>query len=99
MGLVVTELLITSLVVSWRGWEPPPASGCDLRIATALGACALVLGENGLDPQIDTAFDVTGRDLLTATDRVDSVRVSRLSGSSRSRDLPRRSHDRSRSLG
>ena len=24
VGLVVTELLITSLVVSWRGWETPP---------------------------------------------------------------------------
>ena len=23
-GLVVTELLITSPVVSWRGWETPP---------------------------------------------------------------------------
>ena len=26
MGLVVTELLITSPVVSWRGWETPPPS-------------------------------------------------------------------------
>ena len=25
MGLVVTELLITSPVVNWRGWETPPA--------------------------------------------------------------------------
>ena len=25
VGLVVTELLITSPVVSWRGWETPPA--------------------------------------------------------------------------
>ena len=24
VGLVVTELLITSPVVSWRGWETPP---------------------------------------------------------------------------
>ena len=24
VGLVVTELLITSPIVSWRGWEKPP---------------------------------------------------------------------------
>ena len=62
-----------------------PASGRDLRIAPALGVCALVLGEIGLDPRIDTglaetALDVTGRDLLTATGRVDSVRVPPLAG-------------------
>ena len=50
----------------------PPASGRDLRIAPALGACALVLGE--------TTFGVTGRGLLTATDRVVSVRVPPLVG-------------------
>ena len=50
----------------------PPASGRDLRIAPTLGACALVLGE--------TAFDVTSRGLLTATDRVVSVRVPPLVG-------------------
>ena len=53
--------------------------GCDLRIAPAPVAFALALGETGLDPRIDTglaeiALDVTGRGLLTATDRVDSVR-------------------------
>ena len=63
----------------------PPASGRaassrDLWIAPALGACALVLRETGLNPRIDTglaetAFDVTGRGLLTATDCVVSVRV------------------------
>ena len=47
----------------------PPASGRDLRIAPALGACALVLGVTGLDPRIDTglagtALSVTGRGLL-----------------------------------
>ena len=50
----------------------------DLRIATALGVCALVLGETGLNPLIDTALDVTGRGFLTATDQVDSVHVPQL---------------------
>ena len=63
----------------------PPASGRDLRIAPALGACALVLVETGLDPRIDTglaetAFDVTGLGLLTATDRVVSMGVPLLVG-------------------
>ena len=54
-----------------------------LRIASAPVAFALALGETGLDPRIDTglaetAFDVTG--LLTATDRVDSVRDPLLAG-------------------
>ena len=58
----------------------PPASGrvaCgrDLRIVDAL-----VLGETGLDPRIDTGLAVTGRGLLTATDHVDSVRVPQLAG-------------------
>ena len=81
------------------------ASGRALRIAPAPGAYALAYGETGLDPRIDTglaetALGVTGRGLLTATDPVDSVRVPlRLPGSSRSRDLPRRSRDRSRSCG
>ena len=26
VGLAVTELLITGLIVSWRGWETPPPS-------------------------------------------------------------------------
>ena len=59
-----------SLPVCYRG----------LLTATALDACALILGETGLDPWIDTglagiALDVTGRGLLTATDHVVSVRV------------------------
>ena len=66
-------------VESVEGGHPlgrcPPASGRDLRIAPALGACALVLGETGLDPRIDT-----GRGLLTATDRIDSVRFPQLVG-------------------
>ena len=54
--------------------------GRSLLTATALGAYALVLGEAGLDPRIDTglagtALFVTGRGLLTATGHVVSVRV------------------------
>ena len=79
----------------------PPAIGSvvcgrGLRIAPALDADALVLGETGLDPRIETglaetALAVTGRGLLTATDHVDSVHVTR------SRDLPHHSRDRERS--
>ena len=63
----------------------PPASDCvacsrDPRIASALDACTLVLGETGLDPRIDTALAVTGLGLLTDTDHVDSVRVPQLAG-------------------
>ena len=68
----------------------PPASGCDmigrgLRTAPGRVAFALALGETGRDPRIDTGlgettFDVTGCGLLTATDRVDSVRVPLLAG-------------------
>ena len=68
-----------------------PASCRDLRIAPALGACTLGLA--------GTALGVTSRGLLTTTDHVDSVRGPPLAGSSRSRDLPRRSRDRSRSCG
>ena len=51
-------------------------SGRDLRIAPAPGECALALGETGLDTGLaETALDMTGRGLLTATDPVDSVRV------------------------
>ena len=53
----------------------PPVSGRDLWIAPALSACALALGETGLDPRIDTALCVTGRGLLTATVHVVSVRI------------------------
>ena len=42
---------------------------------SALGACALVLGETGLDPRVDTALGV-----LTATDHGNSVRVPLLAG-------------------
>ena len=66
----------------------PTANGRDLLIAPV--AFALALGETGLDPRIDTALDVTGRGLLTATGRCDR---------SRSSDLPRHSRDRSRSRG
>ena len=60
-------------------------SGCDFRIAPDPGACALALGETGLDPRIDTglagtALGVTGRGLLTATGHIDSVRVPPLAG-------------------
>ena len=63
----------------------PPVSGrvaCgrDFQIAPALNACALVLGETGLDSRIDTGLAVTGRGLLTATDHVDSVSVPPLAG-------------------
>ena len=54
--------------------------GRDLRIAPALDADALVLGETGLDPRTDTGLAVTGRGLLTATDHVDSVHVPQLTG-------------------
>ena len=72
-----------------RGGHPlgrcPPASGRDLRIVPAPGACTLALGETGLDPRIDTglagtALGLTGRGLLTATGHVDSVRVPPLAG-------------------
>ena len=66
-------------VESVEGGHPlgrcPPASGRDLRIAPAL-----ILGETGLDPRIDTGLAVTGRGLLTANDHVDSVRVPPLAG-------------------
>ena len=50
----------------------PAVSGRYLRIAPALGACALALGE--------TALGVTVRGLLTATEHVDSMRVPPLAG-------------------
>ena len=64
------------------GWV---AIGCDPRIAPALDACAIILGETVLDPRIDigltkTALAVTGLGLLTDADHVDSVRVSQLAG-------------------
>ena len=44
--------------------------GRDLRIAPAL-----ILGETGLDPRIDTGLAETALGLLTASDHGDSVRV------------------------
>ena len=66
----------------------PPASGhgvTGLGLRTAPGRALFTLGETGHDPRIDTgltetAFDVPGRGLLTATGRVDSVRVPLLAG-------------------
>ena len=53
----------------------PPASGRGLRTAPGRVAFILALGETGLDTGLaKIAYDVTGRCLLTATDRVDSVR-------------------------
>ena len=64
--------------------------------------CALILGETGLDPRIDTGLagitlGVTGRGLLTATGHVVSVRVPQLAGEVGSRDRRPSSSDRSRS--
>ena len=60
-------------------------TGRGLQTAPGRVAFALALGETGHDPRIDTglaetAFDVTGFGLLTATGRVDSVRVPLLAG-------------------
>ena len=59
--------------------------GRDLRIAPTHVAFALALGENGLDPRINTglaenALGVTDRGLLTATVHIGSVRVPLLAG-------------------
>ena len=56
------------------------AIGSGLLTATTLDVCALILGEIGLDPRIDTGLAVTalgvpGRGLLTATGHIVSVRV------------------------
>ena len=50
-------------------------TGRSLLTATGRGVEALVHGETGLDPRIDTGLAVTGRGLLTATSHVVSVRV------------------------
>ena len=88
--LVLTPLTVRGQAVeSVEGDHPlgrcPPASSRDLRIAPTLGTCVLILGETGLDPRIDTgltetALDVISHGLLTATDRVDSVRILPLAG-------------------
>ena len=50
VGLVVTELLITSPVVSWRGWEttpPPPPK----HSSSAVILCSITVeGRPGLSP-------------------------------------------------
>ena len=40
MGLVVTELLITSPVVSWRGWETPPPPHTHTHRGSAVILCS-----------------------------------------------------------
>ena len=67
---------------SWRSLSSRVRSRRGLLTATALDVCALILGEAGLDPRIDTgiALGVTGRGLLTATGHVVSVRVPQLAG-------------------
>ena len=81
------SLLVPAHAVSGRGLR--------LLTATALGRVV-----TGLDPRTDTghavtALDVSGRGLLTATDRVVSERVPLPAGVA----LPSCSHDRSRSGG
>ena len=58
------------------------AGGRGLLTTTALDVYALILGETGLDPRIDTgvALGVTGHGLLPATGHVSSVRVPQLAG-------------------
>ena len=78
-------------------------TGRGLLTATGRGVGALILGETGLDPRLDTGLDgtalgVTSRGLLTATGHVGSVRVLLPAGEvgvtpSRSRDCER-SRDR-----
>ena len=71
--LALTPLTVCGQVV--ESVEGGHSLGRDRRIAPTLDACALVLGETGLDPRIDTGLAVIGRGLLTVTDRVDSMRV------------------------
>ena len=58
------------------------AVGHGLLTATALDVYALILGETGLDPRVDTgvALGVPGRGLLPATGHVVSVRIPQLAG-------------------
>ena len=79
LALVAVALALAPL--TFRSQEVESVEGGrDLWIASALDACALVLGETGLDPRIDTGLAETARGLLTATDHVDSVRVPPLAG-------------------
>ena len=69
--------------VTGRGLRTAPGRG--LQTAPGRVVFALALGETGHDPQIDTglaetAFDVPGGGLLTATGHADSVRVPLLAG-------------------
>ena len=72
--LALVPLTVRSQAVEIVGGGHP-LGRCPLQIAPALGACALAPRETGLDSRIDTALDVTGRVLLTATDHGDSVLV------------------------
>ena len=67
--------------------------GGGLLTATALDVCALILGETGLDPRIDTGLGVTGRGLLTATGHIVSVRIPLPAGEI---GVPARGHTLSR---
>ena len=78
--LPVRSQEVESVDVGHRPGRSLLVFGHGLLTATALGVEALVLGEIGLNPQIDTglagtALGVTGRGLLTATDHVVSVLV------------------------
>ena len=76
------------------------AIGSGFLTATALDVCALILGETGLDPRIDTGLAVTGRGLLTATGHIVSVCVPLPAGKiGVTHAFPSRSRDRSRSRG
>ena len=86
-ALVTVAVALAPLTVRGQGFESVEGvsssrslssrerSRRDLRITPAL-----VLGETGLDPRIDTGLAVTGCGLLTATDYVDSMRVPPLAG-------------------
>ena len=82
----------------------PPASGRGFRTAPGRVTFALALRETGRNLWNDaglaeTAFDVIGRGLLTATDHVDSIRDPLCRSRDRSRSLVRSplSSDHSRS--
>ena len=97
-ALVTVAVVLALAPLTVRGQAVESVGGSH-RLGRCLPASAPALGETGLNPRIDTALDVTGRGLLTATNHGDSVRVPPLAGSSQSRDLPHRSRDRSRSRG
>ena len=88
--LVTVAVVLALAPLPVRGQEVESVEGSHRRgrgllTTTALDAYALILGETGLDPRIDTGLaeidlDVTGLGLLTATDHVVSVRVPQLAG-------------------